>query len=168
MATEPPLDMPSIWQNQLLQEFMREIFVERVRAHRKHGKTSMEQSGPLEHRRASILMEEAAECGRALNDHEHGEIHLAEKLCHADAGVHGDKLDDELIETGAMAYTWWANRRGDQLPPPVEPVTYEDSDPRLAEVIRIVRVIAGVESSAAGRDLHQDAVKVLKGMGLLQ
>lgn len=113
-------------QRELASEFLVAIMIERDRAHAKHGKTSMEQAGTLEHRRASILTEEAVECAKALNDHEHGDHHLAELLSHEDAGAHGDALDDELIQTAAMAYTWWANRRGDRLALASEPAESEE------------------------------------------
>lgn len=100
----------------LLNQFAEAIAAERVRAHEKHGKTSMEQAGLLEHRRASILTEEAVECARALNDHEHGTIELFGAEIPVDET--GDELDKELIQTATMAYTWWANRRGDRLAPP--------------------------------------------------
>ncbi len=119
----PHAEQLSNEERQLAMLFLEAILTERRRAHAKHGATSMEQSGILEHRRASILMEEAAECGRALNDHEHGWITLYGGV-HADTDlsvnqqVIADELDKELIQTAAMAYTWWANRRGDRLKPP--------------------------------------------------
>lgn len=98
---------------ELAERFLAAIINERRRAHVKHGDTSMEQSEPLSFRRAAILMEEAAECGKALNDREHGDVMLA---IHSPAEIaQNDELDKELIQTAAMAYTWWANRRGERL-----------------------------------------------------
>lgn len=115
-------------QMELLRVFSSAIIAERKRAHLKHGRTSMEQAATIgdgAFRRAAILMEEAAECGTALNDAEHGEIELY-SLCSFDAtmlagdraGAEADELDKELIQTAAMAYAWWANRRGDRLRAP--------------------------------------------------
>lgn len=112
------LDLCALWLTQ--------ITAERRRAHAKHGRTSMEQAGTLEHRRASILMEEAAECGKALNDHEHTEAWLFTDPTRdgpwGDRGEPLDELDKELIQTGTMAFTWWANRHNQTLPAPPEPV----------------------------------------------
>ncbi len=105
---------------ELTSVFVGALWAERRRAHAKHRKTSMEQAGLLDHRRASILTEEAVECAKALNDHEHGDVALQDL-----AGKHmpgADVLDRELIQTGTMAYTWWMNRRAHALPPPREPV----------------------------------------------
>lgn len=122
---------------QLLELFIHAIWDERHRAHAKHGATSMEQAPLLGHKRASVLAEEAVECGKALNDHEHGDIHLfgeyeigpKELRQHVDA----DTLDKELIQTAAMAYTWWANRRGDQLEPlPPAPTCQQCGRPKNA------------------------------------
>jgi hypothetical protein len=128
MTNLPDHDTPEA---QLLEAFMHAIWDERHRAHDKHGATSMEQAPLLGHKRASVLTEEAVECARALNDHEHGEIVLRENLHEVGQRISGlpvrgiaqvgpivDPLDKELIQTAAMAYTWWANRRGDQLAPP--------------------------------------------------
>lgn len=126
----------------LLNQFADAIEEERLSAHRKHGAHSMESAEVLSHRRASILMEEAAECGRALNDHDLGKIVLG--------GPNGtgttrpprfDALDTELIQTAAMAFTWWANRRGDRLPDPgpepePEPEVMDD-----AEAVELLRSI---------------------------
>lgn len=117
---------------ELLRVFSSAIIAERKRAHLKHGKTSMEQAdtiGDRAFRRATILMEEAAECGTALNDHENGDITLRDPQevgarfglpvgGIAQVGHQVDELDKELIQTAAMAYTWWANRRGDRLRAP--------------------------------------------------
>jgi hypothetical protein len=129
-------------QDDLLVAFSRAMFAERVRAHNKHGATSMEQAPLLGHKRASVLTEEAVECAKALNDHEHGDIALREDVTHgyprSAESVNVDDLDKELIQTAAMAYTWWANRRGDRLPPagPAPSVTAILSDEVKNAVIR--------------------------------
>lgn len=110
----------------LLGAFMEAILAERKRAHAKHGETSMEQAPPLDPWRGLILGEEALECGKALNDNRHGDTYLFERIVSEpqpepvpkELGIGGavvDKLDVELIQTAAMAYTWWANRRGHRL-----------------------------------------------------
>lgn len=107
---------------QLAAAFLEAIIAERRRAHAKHGATSMEQAPTFDPWRGLILGEEALECGKALNDHRHGAIALiVDEAAMAQYGggkVVVDELDKELIQTATMAYTWWANRRGHQLPAP--------------------------------------------------
>lgn len=123
MGEFTPAAQAKIDREVLLEMFALAIKAERIRAHEKHGPTSMEQASVVPEeswRRACILMEEAGECGTALSDYIHGDITLYQD-CDTVGGrtdAHFDELDKELIQTAAMAYTWWANRRGDRLPEP--------------------------------------------------
>lgn len=74
-----------------------EIREERIRAHRKHGQTSMESQPPDAWRRYMILAEEVGEVAKEYNeaDHEGRPVDLA-------------KLRKELIQVAAMAGAWAA------------------------------------------------------------
>lgn len=67
---------------------------ERIRAHAKHGKNSMEQDMPTE-RRLAILVEEVGEAAKEIND---GVL--------AGEGADLVKLRKELVQVGAMAAAW--------------------------------------------------------------
>jgi NTP pyrophosphatase (non-canonical NTP hydrolase) len=68
---------------------------ERIRAHQKHGDTSMEASAPNTYRRLAILMEEVGEVAREFNEAEHGNRPVDLAL-----------LRKELIQVAAMAGAW--------------------------------------------------------------
>lgn len=68
---------------------------ERVRAHAKHGNTSMESSSPDTYRRLSILAEEVGEVAAEFNDAEH-----------ENRPVDIVALRKELIQVAAMAGAW--------------------------------------------------------------
>lgn len=72
-----------------------EILAERIRAHEKHGATSMESATPTAARRLSILVEEVGEVAKEFNDAEH-------ELRPVDL----EKLRKELIQVAAMAASW--------------------------------------------------------------
>ena len=72
----------------------KEVRDERVRAHAKHGDTSMESQWVGNLRRLAILMEEVGEVAKEFNDgHHRGAIDFK-------------ALRKELIQTAAMAGAW--------------------------------------------------------------
>lgn len=109
-----------------------EVLGERRRAHRKHGKTSMEQAEILEHYRSSIVTEEAGEVARVLNDLRHviGQIQELypiaaqdavasrrnREACMAEAIAQAQTaLRHELVQLTAMGFTWLCNIDGHHL-----------------------------------------------------
>jgi len=74
-----------------------DVRAERIRAHRKHGDTSMESSSPLDPtgRRFRILTEELGEVAQEFNDAEHDRRAVDLALLHK-----------ELIQVAAMAGAW--------------------------------------------------------------
>lgn len=78
-------------------EIWREVHAERVRAHRKHQDTSMEQTPVDSPQRLTILVEEVGEVARVFNEARHaGTMTLG----------HLDDLRSELIQVAAMAGAW--------------------------------------------------------------
>lgn len=88
-----PENAPNIFSTWVWEEARQE----RIRAHRKHGDTSMESQAPDAWRRYMILAEEVGEVAKEYNDadHEGRPVDLA-------------KLRKELIQVAAMAGAWAA------------------------------------------------------------
>lgn len=78
-----------------LSDIFGEIAAERIRAHEKHGDTSMESSAPDTLRRLAILTEEVGEVAKEFNDAEHD-----------GRPVDLVRLRKELIQVAAMAAAW--------------------------------------------------------------
>jgi NTP pyrophosphatase (non-canonical NTP hydrolase) len=87
-------------------DIYREIRAERIRAHRKHGATSMEELPVTDMTRLSVLMEEVGEVAREFNEARHrqhrGLLPQAEREQSLDLAA----LRRELIQTAAMAAAW--------------------------------------------------------------
>lgn len=85
-----------------------EVRAERIRAHAKHGRTSMEETDPLDLMRLAILMEEVGEVAEEFNEHRHKAadeeamgVMPFEREQHLRAW-----LRKELIQVAAMATAW--------------------------------------------------------------
>lgn len=72
-----------------------EIENERMRAHRKHGVTSMESMAPDDLQRLAILLEEVGEVAKEYNEARHVGLPVNRVL-----------LRKELIQVAAMATAW--------------------------------------------------------------
>lgn len=93
-----------------------EVHAERVRAHKKHGESSMESLPVTDMTRLSVLVEEVGEVAREFNEARH---RVADGLLPQSARercLDLDALRKELIQVAAMAGAW-----ADALPQPVMP-----------------------------------------------
>lgn len=95
-----------------------EIVAERVRAHAKHGATSMESCDPFADRRLRVLVEEVGEVARVLNDREHEQINCTALWSVVDEleATALALLRSELVQVAAMAVAWIAALDGEALP----------------------------------------------------
>lgn len=85
-----------------------EIHAERVRAHEKHGPTSMERLDIDDGIRLAVLTEEVGEVARCLNEARHDGSLTNIAAC---------GLRAELIQVAAMAAAWADAVFGNELPP---------------------------------------------------
>lgn len=90
-----------------------EINAERLRAHAKHGATSMESCDRFADRRLRVLVEEVGEVAQVLNDREHNLDRFVDDSYPTMAAE--QDLRSELVQVAAMAVAWIAAIDGHAL-----------------------------------------------------
>lgn len=129
-----------------------EVRDERVRAHEKHGDTSMESADYDDLNRLAIVMEEVGEVAKEFNDYRHM-VGRHPQLARPASDVLCMQLRNELIQLAAMAGAW-----ADAIPlssgPSVtdhawQPVRGHDDDPECSHRSD------GTDATYCGRPEHE-------------
>lgn len=88
------------------EEVWQEVRAERMRAHAKHGASSMETLPAHDLTRLSVLIEEVGEVAKVLNDARHRGARLGWDPADGISGEEKRELRAELIQVAAMAGAW--------------------------------------------------------------